>query len=194
MRTTVFTCLFVATMALVNLTAVGAAEKGPLWLHPDTVPLSTDILGPFVRLDDGRIMAVDKAGVHASSDEGNTWESWPLETGMEFGVSNERALLYTRDGVLILACMNLAEKVLNWNSTTHDADPGTTLPTYALRSLDKGRTWEKPIKLHDEWSVAVRNMIQAADGRVVFTAMRLLTKPGRHSVLTYSSTDDGASW
>ncbi len=194
MRNTIFTCLFAATMVLASVTAVGAAEKGPLWLHPDTVALPTDILGPFVRLDDGRILAADKTGVHASSDEGKTWESWPLETGMEFGVSNERALLYTRDGVLILACMNTAEKVWKWNSAIHDADPGTTLPTYALRSLDQGRTWEKPIKLHDEWSGAVRNMIQTADGRVVFTAMRLLAKPGRHSVLTYSSIDDGASW
>jgi hypothetical protein len=63
-----------------------------------------------------------------------------------------------------------------------------------VRSLDKGKTWEAPIKLHDEWSGCVRNMIQMRDGKVVFTAMRLLNRPGRHSVLSYSSTDQGASW
>ena len=172
----------------------GAEEKGPLWVHPASKSMPTQLLGPFVRTDDGQILAVDKAGVHASVDEGSTWTTAPLTLAMPFEVSNERALIYTREGVLILACMNLAEKVWKWNTTTHDADPGTTLPTYALRSLDQGKTWEAPIKLHDEWSGCVRNMIQKDDGRIVFTAMRLLNNPGRHSVLTYSSMDQGASW
>ncbi len=179
---------------LVISSAIHAAEKGPITLHPKVTSLPTDAMGPFVRLADNRILAVDKNLVRASSDEGATWETWPLEVGMNFEVSNERALLLTREGTLILACMNNAELVWKWNKEIHDADPGTTLPTYALRSLDNGKTWEKPQKLHDEWSGAVRNMIQAKDGKVVFTAMRLLNKPGRHSVLTYASTDQGASW
>jgi len=174
--------------------AAPADTKPPIWLHPEATPLPTDTMGPFVRLPDNRILAVDKHNVLASADEGATWESWPIETGMDFEVSNERALLVTRAGTLILACMNMKEADWRWNSEIHDADPGTTLPTYALRSLDGGKTWEKPIKLHDEWSGCVRNMIQTKDGRVVFTAMRLLNRPGRHSVLTYSSTDDGATW
>jgi hypothetical protein len=117
-----------------------------------------------------------------------------FEDDESFKVSNERALICTREGTVILACMNLAERVWKWNSAIHDADPGTMLPTYAMRSLDGGKTWEPPIKLHDEWSGCVRNMIQTRDGKVVFTAMRLLNRPGRHSVLTYSSTDEGATW
>ncbi len=149
---------------------------------------------PLSACRNNRILAVDKFNVLASSDEGQTWETWPLETGMDFEVSNERALIVTREGTLILACMNMKEADWRWNSAIHDADPGTTLPTYALRSLDHGKTWETPQKLHDEWSGCVRNMIQMKDGKVVFTAMRLLNKPGRHSVLTYSSTDQGATW
>jgi len=174
--------------------AAQAAELPALWLHPETTPLPTDTMGPFVRLADNRILAVDKFNVLASSDEGKTWDSWPMEMGIDFEVSNERALLVTREGTLILACMNMKEADWRWNKTTHDADPGTTLPTYALRSLDSGKTWEKPQKLHDEWSGCVRNMIQTKSGKVVFTAMRLLNKPGRHSVLTYSSVDEGATW
>lgn len=181
-------------LTFLSLNTFAAPEKGPLSLHPKVTPLPTDTMGPFVRLQDGRILAVDKSTVHASADEGKTWESWPLDFGMAFEVSNERALLLTREGTLILACMNMAEKVWKWNKEVHDADPGTTLPTYAIRSLDGGKTWEKPIKLHDEWSGCVRNMIQTKDGKIVFTAMRLLNKPGRHCVLTYSSTDQGASW
>lgn len=180
--------------ALLACTAVQAAEKAPLTLHPRVTALPTEAMGPFVRLKDNRILAVEDKLVRASSDEGATWETWPLELGMPFEVSNERALLLTREGTLILACMNNAEMVWKWNKESHDADPGTTLPTYAIRSLDNGKTWEKPQKLHDEWSGAVRNMIQTSDGKVVFTAMRLLNKPGRHAVLTYASTDQGATW
>ena len=189
-----FSQLLLIAILCLGAYRVNAQEKATLWVHPDSNPLPTKLLGPFVRSDDGRILAVDKTGVHASADEGTTWETWPLTVATPFEVSNERALIYTREGVLILACMNLSEKVWKWNNTTHDADPETTLPTYALRSLDQGKTWEEPIKLHDEWSGCVRNMIQKEDGRIVFTAMRLLNKPGRHAVLTYSSKDQGASW
>jgi len=63
-----------------------------------------------------------------------------------------------------------------------------------MRSLDNGVTWRDVQKMHDNWSGAVRDMIQLKDGRVVFTAMKMLHDPGRHTVLTYSSNDDGASW
>lgn len=172
-----------------------AAEKGPLWLHPNTQPLPTDTLGPFVRMKDGGILAVDQTTVSLSRDEGQTWENWNMFPESEnFIASNERALICTRNGTIILACMNMAEKDWRWNSAIHDADTGTTLPTYAVRSVDNGRTWQRPIKLHEEWSGCVRNMIETKTGLAVFTAMRLLNKPGRHAVLTYSSPDQGMSW
>ncbi len=186
--------IILVVLAFLTTTTANGAEKGPLWLHDKLSPLVTTLQGPFVRLDDGSILAVEQGNVHASADEGVTWTSWPLAVDIPFEVSNERALIYTREGVLILACMNLAEKVWAWDSTIHDGGPDTTLPTYAVRSLDQGKTWETPVKLHDEWSGCVRNMIQCEDGKVVFTAMRLLTKPGRHTVLTYASTDNGAHW
>ena len=136
--------IFLAAVALALSIAVGSATSAAeeaLWLHPKVAPLPTETMGPFVRLPDNRILAVDSHNVLSSGDEGQTWESWPLETGMDFEVSNERALLVTREGALILACMNMKEKVWTWNSAIHDADPGTTLPTYALRSLDFGKTW-----------------------------------------------------
>ena len=171
------------------------AEQSALWLHSRAEALPTDRLGPFVRLPEGGILAVEGNTVCRSDDEGRAWDTWPLFEGDgEFTVSNERALLCTREGTVILACMNYAEKVWKWNSTIHDAEPGTTLPTYALRSTDRGKTWETPQKLHEEWSGCVRNMIQMREGKVVFTAMRLLNRPGRHSVLTYSSSDQGATW
>ena len=63
-----------------------------------------------------------------------------------------------------------------------------------MRSLDGGGTWTDIQKLHDDWTGAIRDIIQTRSGRVVFTSMKLLHNPGRHSVLTYASDDDGASW
>ncbi len=186
--------IFLAFALLSGAFDAHGQEQAPLWLHPKVEKMPTFHFGPFVRGGNGQLITIDKDGVYTSADEGKTWENWPLAVDIPFVVSHERALTYTREGVLILACMNNAESVWKWNEVTHDADPGTTLPTYAVRSLDEGKTWESPIKQHDEWSGAVRNMIQADDGRVIFTAMRLLNKPGRHAVLTYSSTDQGASW
>ncbi|MCP4643422.1 MAG: exo-alpha-sialidase [bacterium] len=201
MNPLLLTCLILGVLCLWSLSA-GAAEgdDGALWVHPKCEALPTGLLGPFVRMPDKTILAVDGTGldeakVMVSADEGVTWDGRPMfAAGAGVQVSNERAVMCTRDGVLIVAYMNLHEKDWRWNSKTHDADPGTQLPTYAVRSLDGGVTWEAPRKMHDEWSGCVRNMIQTRSGAVVFTAMKLLTNPGRHTVLTYVSTDDGASW
>jgi len=174
-------------------TQLPAAE--PLWLDDRCQPMPTDLLGPFVRLDDETILALDSKATFISSDNGRTWsESRPLfadDAGIT--VSNERAILRTDSGVLIAAFMNLDERKWTWDNALHDA-PGAVLPTYVMRSLDNGRTWQDIQKLHDDWSGAVRDMIQTRDGRVIFTAMKMRHNPGRHSVLTYSSTDDGLTW
>ncbi|KAF5030797.1 BNR repeat-like domain protein [anaerobic digester metagenome] len=48
--------------------------------------------------------------------------------------------------------------------------------------------------MHDDWTGAIRSIIETKNGTVVFTAMKLLHNPGRHAVLTYSSKDNGATW
>ena len=171
------------------------SAAGELRLDDRCQPLASDLLGPFVKLDDGSILAIDSEATFVSSDGGKTWsEPRPLfNDGQKITVSNERAMLRTRDGVVIAAFMNLQERHWTWKNELHDA-PGAKLPTYVMRSLDGGRTWQDIQKMHDDWSGAVRDMIQTTDGRVIFTAMKMRHDPGRHSVLTYSSMDDGVSW
>jgi sialidase-1 len=193
----------IATAVLFWAGASAAAEDGEsaLWLHPKCRPMPTNLMGPFVRLPDASILtvskgrAVDDCQVLVSTDEGANWANHSMfMAGDGVQMSSERALLCTTDGTVIVAFMNLHGRVWRWNSTIHDADPGTTLPTYAIRSTDGGKTWQDLTKLHDEWSGCVRNMIQTRSGSIVFTAMKLLNNPGRHSVLTYASADDGATW
>jgi hypothetical protein len=151
-------------------------------------------LGPFVRRSDGAIVCAEGTEAHISRDEGENWSSHPLfREDEEIEISAEGTLLCTRDDVIILAFVNARERHWTWSDELKDA-PGARLPTYAIRSLDGGETWQDLQKLHEEWTGAIRDSIETRDGRVVFTTMKMLEKPGRHSVLTYSSDDKGETW
>jgi len=89
--------------------------------------------------------------------------------------------------------MNNAKEHWTWDDKLGDA-PGAVLPTYAMRSTDDGRTWEVPQKLHNDWTGAVRDILETKEGRVVFTSMKMRNHPGRHTVLTYCSDDQGVTW
>ena len=170
------------------------AEEG-LWQDDRVKTLPTDQLGPFVHTKNGDILAIDDAASYISKDGGKSWSlPRPLFTGQQnIKVSNERALFRTREGVVIAAFMNLNERKWTWSNKLGDA-PDAQLPTYVMRSLDDGKTWQDIQKLHVEWSGAVRDMIQTKEGRVIFTAMKMQHHPGRHAVLTYSSTNNGKTW
>ena len=187
---------FVAIAICLSLFAGSSvlAEEG-LWLDARVKSMPTDKLGPFVHTSSGDVLAIDATASDVSTDGGKTWSApRPLFTdGQNIEVSNERAVFRTRDGVIIAAFMNLAERHWTWSNELGDA-PDARLPTYVMRSVDDGKTWQDIHKLHDDWSGAVRDMIQTKDGRVIFTAMKMQHDPGRHAVLTYSSIDDGRTW
>jgi sialidase-1 len=156
----------------------------------DTLPA-----GPFVSLADGRALAVDGTDVLTSHDEGRSWRRMPLFSEPEkYFARLERALLRTKDGTLLLAFLNDRERVWKWDQAQAEPGPDVRLPTFIVRSVDEGTTWEVPQRLQDEWSGAIRNMIQTHDGGIVFTTMKILRQPGRHGCLTYRSDDDGRSW
>ena len=187
-------CRLLMCLAVLPAVSHAIAADGPV-VDPRCEKLPSDLLGPFVKLASGEVLAIDSNATYVSSDGGETWsDPRPLfSEDQPIKVSNERALLRTESGVIIAAFMNLNERNWTWQNELHDA-PGAVLPTYVMRSLDEGRTWQDVQKMHDDWSGAVRDMIETRDGRVIFTAMKMRHDPGRHSVLTYSSTDDGVTW
>ena len=156
-------------------------------------------LGPFGILPDGKLITVENAddAKHAmiSGDDGATWEKVPVFAEPEkFRISYERALGVTREGTVIVSFMNLVERDgWNWQPEIHDS-PDAKLPNYVVRSHDGGRTWEKPQKMHDAWTGAIRDLIQLRDGTVLFTSQMMLHDPGRHAVVTYASPDEGRTW
>ena len=174
----------------------GTTSSKGTWLAPGVEELPGLPMGPFVRLGDGSIITVDTASSAIESvDEGKTWESRPifLDTA-RYAIRPERAILRTPSGAIILAFANDKEKAnWNWDKAISDS-PGARLPTYAVRSPDDGKTWETPQKLHDDWTGAIRDMIRTRDGTIVFTSMMMQHAPGRHSVVTYSSADEGKTW
>lgn len=152
-------------------------------------------MGPFVRLPDGGILTVDGTNSLISKDEGKTWAEYPIFPAPEkFQIRPERALICTRDGVMILAFANDKERAhWNWERDVHDS-PGATLPTYTVRSIDGGKTWVDLQKLHDDWTGAIRDMIQTREGNIVFTTMAMRHNPGHHTVFTYTSPNGGKNW
>ena len=179
-------------------TLAQAQEQSSPTFHPDVRQLPHNEMGPFVHGDDGVIIGIDDHNnAIASTDGGQSWSRTPLFVGLADdqtpGVRPERALLRTREGTIILALTNDRRKHWTWSNELHDA-PGAVLPTCVVRSTDGGATWTDFQTLHDDWTGAVRDMIQTRDGRVIFTAMKMMHNPGRHAVLTYSSNDEGQTW
>jgi len=151
--------------------------------------------GPFARLSDGSLFSAPggaKCGI--SKDGGKTWTEYPLFDSGKFSLGSPVAL-QTRKGTIIIGFSNGREiSSLRWNNTTHCYDPNAKLPTYIVCSKDGGKTWLQPVKLHDEWTGMIRGIIQTKDGHIVLSTMTMFNNPGRHCVMTYVSTDEGATW
>ena len=173
----------------------GKITSAGYWIHDKTEEIPGLKTGPFVRLDNGGILTVDTNMSCISMDEGNTWKEYPIFADPDrFDIRIERVLLRTSNGAIILAFANDKEKA-NWNWDNEIADsPGATIPTYAVRSLDGGKTWQNLQKLHDEWTGANRDIIETKDGNIVFTSMMMRHNPGHHTVVTYTSKTNGFNW
>lgn len=175
----------------------GKATGDNLWIDPRVSDLPGLPQGPFVRLPDGSVLAAESPNsALVSTDEGRSWQKRGIlfRDAQKYALRPERALLCTRGGTVILAFTNDKERAnWKWDPVLSDS-PGARAPTCVVRSTDGGKTWEEPQKLHDDWTGAIRDILQTRTGTVVFTSMKMQHGPGRHSVLTYSSTDEGRTW
>jgi hypothetical protein len=189
-------------MLLALACAVGAPEwkevdfgGKTILLHPKCEPLPTSLLGPFVKLGDGSVLAVDADRVMISGDEGKTWEERPLfDRPDKYQCRAERAVLRTREGTLIVAFMNTKELVFRWDQAKGGPQPGCRLPVYVTRSTDEGRSWQPPLLVQEGYCGALRTMIQLTGGRVVLGCQDARRDPGRHVCFTYASDDQGKTW
>ena len=166
-------------------------------LHPKASALPFTHQGPFVATAAGGVICVDAKNALLSTDEGLTWTQTPLfSEPAKFTVSSERALLRTREGVIISSWMNLTEraqpkgwrwgeKAVSWQEFV--------LPTYTCRSTDEGQTWEPPVKLSDPWCGCIHSLIQMKSGRIVLVGQEIIPQ-WRHATVMWVSDDLGKSW
>ncbi len=183
-------------LVLLSVVSARAAEQAPT-LHPQARPLPFTHQGPFVTTADGGVLCIDAKNALRSTDEGKTWQETPLfAEPQRFNVSNERALLRTRQGVVISAWMNGAERRApkNWNWGAKDANwRDFVLPTYACRSLDDGKTWGTPVKLSEPWCGCIHSLIEMRNGRIVLVGQEIIPE-WRHATVMFVSDDQGQTW
>jgi sialidase-1 len=146
---------------------------------------------------DGGVLCIDNKNALRSTDEGRTWTSTPLFADpAKFSVSNERALLRTREGVIISAWMNGVERRQPQGWHWGEASVKWTdfiLPTYTCRSTDDGKTWEPPVKLSDPWCGCIHSLIQMKSGRLVLVGQEIIPQ-WRHATVMWVSDDLGKTW
>lgn len=156
------------------------------WIHDKAEEMVGLEMGPFARLKDGSLLNVQDNKIRISKDEGKTWMEYIIIADTtKYVITAAEQVIQTSQGIIILAFQNAKETVYEWQPEIMDA-PGAKLPTYAIRSLDGGKTWQDFQKLHDEWTGANRDIIETRDGSVVFTSMMLRHNPGHNTVLTYA--------
>lgn len=166
-----------------------------LLLHPKCQRLPLSHLGPFVKRSDGSTLAVDDSRVWVSKADSKTWEPRSsFADPKKYQCRGERALLRTRDGVIVLAFLNEKERVFQWDQKNGGPLPGCRLPVYVARSTDDGETWEEPRVVQEGWCGALRTMIQLRSGRLVLGSQVAVTNPGRHVCFSYASDDEGKTW
>lgn len=163
-------------------------------IHEKVEEIQISKKGPFIRLEDGGLMTVESTNCCISYDEGRTWKKYPVFKEEDKYTISPGDLVLTEKGVIVLAFINSREGA-NWYWQTDISDsPDAILPTYAVRSLDGGKTWHDLQKLHDDWTGAIRDVIETRDGNIIISSMMMAHNPGRHTVVTYTSKDEGKSW
>lgn len=152
-------------------------------------------LGPYIHLDDGKIMGIDGNNAIVSDDGGKTWTPSPIfGADQNMIIRAERALFRTRSGTIILLFINDAVKHYSWDKKKNLPNADMLLPSYAIRSLDNGKTWVDLTELHGGWCGCLQDIIQTKNGNLVVPGQELRYDKGRHATMPYVSTDDGKTW
>ncbi|WP_406697928.1 sialidase family protein [Singulisphaera sp. Ch08] len=182
---------------LTTAPSFATAAEPQLWLDPRVQTLPSSKMGPFIRLEDGGILTVDDTSAFISKDEGSHWSApvpmFPAD--QPFQISNERSILRTKDGTIVVAFMNLKTRSKGyWDVKTKGFVPDVRLDVWTVRSIDGAKTWTDAQLVQQGYAGAVRGLVQAENGNLVLATQDVLRDPARHVVTAYSSPDDGKTW
>ena len=121
--------VFPTTHLLLALLALGSpAVRADILLQEKVSVLPFSHQGPFVRSADRAIWGVDARGALVSRDEGRSWTRRILFDEARFESSGERALLRTREGVILYAFLNRKEIDFRWDDSRGPLEGCRTAP------------------------------------------------------------------
>ena len=154
-----------------------------------------ELAGPFVKLDEGRLLAVEGNATRISRDGGKSW-SQPrrIYHGPKPGTPKNGLLLKTHGGTIVLVYSDWDTYRSGWDDAQGVPKPDIRLDVWAIRSLDGGKTWVDRHKIFDGYCGALIDIIQTANGHIVVPIQPMLRDPGRHATYTAVSADQGKSW
>jgi sialidase-1 len=181
-------------LAVLAISAVALGQEGR-WIEPRCTVLPFTKTGPFVELDDGRLMMVEGNATITTSDDGQTWsEPRPIYEGEGPGIPDRGQLIKTRSGVIILVYPDMSTFKWGWDNDTGKAAPDVQLDVWAIRSLDDGQTWVDRQMLLDGYCGALMDILETTSGHIVVPVQDLVRDPDRHAQYTFVSADEGKTW
>ncbi len=181
---------------LLSLAAL-PAFSGERWVDSRCVPLEITKYGPFVRNDDGSLLVIDKNILRSSTDGGKTWSEGgaPIDPGIDIAANGHVGqFLRTKNGILVIAFLDMSDYVWDWNNEKQEPNPGCKLELWTIRSADGGKTWSDKQRLLDGYNADFMGFIQTTKGRIVLTAEHLDPALRRWVACSFISDDDGATW
>ena len=194
----------VTLLALTSACHAEGGSRGERWVHPLCKPLPSHKTGPFVLLNDGRLMIVEDNAVLTSNDDGRTWsEPRPIYRGPKPGIpyggkspTNRSPLIKTRNGVIILVYTDKSTAHISWYGTGNkEPSEDACSDVWSIRSLDDGQTWMDRQQISKGFcAICNSSVIQTRSGNVVVPVQPLLRHPGRWCQRTYVSADEGKTW
>ena len=173
---------------------VSVSDVDNITRHPLVKPRPDLREADYVRLSDGAILTAKGRDAFVSHDEGVTWQSYPIFSAdqdfeMRFGL-----LTATRSGAAIVMFVNEREARFSWDRKRNRPKPDCRRPTYAIRSLDGGKTWVDLQRIDNSYCGCLNDAVQTRGGNVVVAGQELLYEEGRHTTRPYVSADDGKTW
>lgn len=147
----------------------------------------------FSRMPDKSIVRFSANTTSTSMDQGETWTS-PLPVPVGEHRPSAAKVVATLDGILVLAYMNGAENIWNWDNVTNEVSADSTLPVYAMRSADRGRTWTSPEKIFTGRSGALTDILADSSGNVILPITGYRRDPSRCVQFIMVTPDGGLTW
>lgn len=176
---------------------VSTAWSGERWLDPRCTPLEISKYGPFVKNEDGSLLAIDKNILRSSMDGGKTWSEGgtPIDPGLNIAANGHVGqFIRTRAGALVITFLDMSAYNWDWNNETQGPNPGCKLELWAVRSIDGGKTWQDKQRLLDGYNADFMGLIQLSTGRIVLSAEHLVPELRRWLVCSFVSADEGLTW